>query len=188
MINNNTNIPYEIMTIDNIYTHDEIALYIKQIDNYSNKERLFSDNDFKNGKIYNIEHSDMIFNRIKPYLPSNYIDRNGKSWEFIGSCYYIFYAKLIENQHFGIHTDTGSFYDNKNNMYSKFTLLTYLNDDFIGGATQFYNSNLERTITIEPAINKTLIFDIDLFHKGDIILQGSKRWIGTEIVCRLKKV
>ena len=180
----NTNIPYEVMTIENIYTDEEIGFFINQIENRSDKERLFSDNRFKNGKVIDDKHSQMIFDRIRSHLPPNYQDREGNEWEFVKGCGYIFYSKFEEGEQFGIHTDTGSTYDEDNKMYSKFTVLTYLNDDFIGGNTQFFDSKLIPTISIIPKKNKTLLFDIDLFHKGEMIIQGVKYWIGTEIVCK----
>jgi hypothetical protein len=81
-----------------------------------------------------------------------------------------------------IHTDTGSEYDVPNNMYSKFTFLTYLNDGFTGGCTKFYDDRLRETCVITPERNRTLVFDIDLFHSGEKVLDGSKYWIGTELV------
>lgn len=34
----NTNIPYEVMTIENIYTDEEIGFFINQIENRSDKD------------------------------------------------------------------------------------------------------------------------------------------------------
>lgn len=179
-----TDIPYEIFTIDNLYTNEEIINNIHFIENADNRERTFTEQPFKNGKIINEELSNQIYSRIKSFLPKIYIDRNNKKWQPIETTKYIFYSKLIENNMFGIHTDTGSVYDIQNKKYSKFTLLTYLNDNFVGGNTQFYDGSFNETVTIVPIKNKTLIFDIDLFHKGNMIISGIKYWIGTEIVCK----
>ena len=58
-----------------------------------------------------------------------------------------------------------------------------LNDDFENGKTLFYDHDFKHTVTIEPKKNRTLIFDIDLFHKGEQVSKGEKYWIGTELVC-----
>ena len=106
-----------------------------------------------------------------------------KKWKIVNTCKYIFYVKYKQNESFDIHTDTGSIYNPAKNLYSKFTLLTYLNDDYIGGETVFYDTSLKETTKIIPKTNKTLIFDIDTFHKGNKVTEKNKYWIGTEIVC-----
>ena len=93
------------------------------------------------------------------------------------------YAKIGQGQMFGIHTDTGYEFDQKKNMFSKFTVLTYLNDDFEGGSTIFYNDDLKETTRIIPQAGETLVFDIDRFHAGENVTNGIKLWIGTELVC-----
>ena len=177
------NLPFEIMTFDNLYTVDEIKEHVKFIEMANNKEQRFTNNKFKNGKIINEELSNLIFSRLENILPKMYIDRNMKKWKIVNSSKYIFYAKYENNEFFNIHTDTGSIYDPVNNLYSKFTLLTYLNDDYVGGETIFYDEILKETSKIVPKTNKTLIFDIDIFHKGNNVTKNNKYWIGTEIVC-----
>jgi hypothetical protein len=103
-------------------------------------------------------------------------------FKVVGACPSIFYGKICQNQSFVTHTDTGSVFDKKNNLYSKFTMLIYLNYDFLGGETVFYDNNLLETCRITPKKNKTLIFDIDLFHSGSIVTSGTKYWIGTELL------
>jgi hypothetical protein len=179
-----SDISFEIFTLDNLYTNEEIIDYINFIEYSDDRERTFTEQPFKNGKIINENLSSKIYSRVKEFLPEIYVDRNNKKWQPIEATKFIFYSKLIENNMFGIHTDTGSVYDVKNNNYSKFTLLTYLNDNFIGGNTQFYDESFNETVMIVPNKNKTLIFDIDLFHKGNVIVKGTKYWIGTEIVCK----
>lgn len=181
---NHSDINFEIVTFDKLYTQKELSFYIDYIESQSIKNKSFTNQPFKNGKIINEELSNTIYERIKPILPKVYTDRNNVQWVPIGCSKYIFYSKLVENQSFGIHTDTGSEFDINNNRYSKFTLLTYLNSDYEGGDTIFYDNNFMETATIINCQNETLIFDIDLYHKGSTILNGVKYWIGTEIICQ----
>jgi len=182
-----TDLPFEIITIDGLYANDEVQRHIQFIEKSNKNERPFTNNEFKNGKVINEELSSLIYSRLKNILPEIYIDRNMKKWKIMNTCKYIFYAKYKKNESFGIHTDTGSIYDSINNLYSKFTLLTYLNDDYVGGETIFYDRNLEETTKIIPKTNKTVIFDIDTFHEGNIVKEKNKYWIATEIVCKLVK-
>ena len=178
-----SDISFEIFTIDNLFTNKELEEYKNFIENIDIKNRQFTNSNFKNGKSINNDLSQYIYSKLLPYLPNNYIDRNNKSWKFNSACKYIFYSKLESNQLFNLHTDTGSEYDDKQNIYSKYTALLYLNDDFEGGNTQFFDLNGKKTCTIIPKKNRILIFDIDLWHSGELITEGNKYWIGTEILC-----
>ena len=93
-------------------------------------------------------------------------------------------GKYKPNNKFGLHTDTGLFYDQFSKEKSKYTLLIYLNDDFEGGTTSFFTENFKPTVTIHPKIGRALLFDIDLWHKGDMLIKGEKYWIGCELISR----
>lgn len=181
-MNQISNISYEIFTLDNIYTNEKINEFIKYIDNQDETVKKFTDHNFKNGKIINTELSEYMFNSWKTYLPSIYTDRNGIKWEPVSAANYVMYSTIKSGEMFGLHTDTGCYYFPPSQ--SKFTVLTYLNDDFIGGSTQFYTNSLHKTYEILPEKGKTLIFDIDLFHQGNIVTFGEKYWIGSEIICK----
>jgi Rps23 Pro-64 3,4-dihydroxylase Tpa1-like proline 4-hydroxylase len=175
-------IPYEIFTIDNIYTDSEIEHLKKLVENADNKNRTFTCSNFKNGKVVNEQLSNIIYEKLTKSLPVVYKDRQGISYNFVGTPKFIMYAKVKKNQLFSIHTDTGAEYDEINNKYSKFTVLTYLNDDYEGGNTKFFDYNFKETVKINPKKNRTLIFDIDLYHSGEEVKEGNKYWIGTELV------
>lgn len=178
-----SNIPYEIFTIDNLYTESELNKFKKIVNNWDPSIRSFTNSEFKNGKLIMPEISSLMYSKIETFLPFKYIDRNNLNWTYKSSPHFIMYADVIENQQFSIHSDTGIIYDNKNNLYSKYTVLTYLNDDFEGGCTQFYDDKFNKTVCIIPKCNRTLIFDIDLFHAGLSVTKNNKQWIGTELVC-----
>ena len=67
----------------------------------------------------------------------------------------------------------------------KYTLLIYLNEDFKGGETVFYDDNFRKTTTIAPKAGSALFFDIALWHEAEGILAGKKYWIGTELMTPL---
>lgn len=94
----------------------------------------------------------------------------------------IMMSKYVEGEKFGLHTDTGLFYDSKSKTKSRYTMLIYLNDNFDGGSTVFYNNNFVITDTVVPKRGSCLIFDIDLWHEGQPISNGIKYWIGCEII------
>ena len=84
---------------------------------------------------------------------------------------------------FGLHTDTGLHYDVAARTKTRWTLLVYLNDDFDGGATVFHDPAswaVSRRVT--PQTGKALLFDIDLWHAGEVVRSGEKRWVGCEVI------
>lgn len=164
--------PFELFTMDGLFTNEECLKWLSDIQNTSFEHtRPFTQSNFNNGKVINPETSQFIFHRIAPHLPSNFHTRVVK---------YIFFSHIKAGQEFGIHTDTGSEYDIKNNEKSAYTVLIYLNDDFKGGTTQFYTKNLIPTAEIHPKKGRVLMFNIDLFHQGKLVVEGDKYWIGTE--------
>jgi len=83
---------------------------------------------------------------------------------------------------FNLHTDTGLYYDRESQTKSRWTLLIYLNDDFDGGQTEFFDDSWVLTRTIEPVAGTALLFDINLWHRGTEVTKGEKHWIGCEII------
>ena len=184
-----SSIPFEIFTIDDLYTDDEIEIFLQFVKNADESNRKFTNSPFKNGKVIHEHFSTLMFERIRKHLPEVYTDRQslqqGRQWEFVRVPKYVMYASICSGKMFGIHTDTGCEYNNRTREYSKFTVLTYLNDDYEGGHTSFYDDDFNLTTSITPRKNRTLVFDMDLFHKGNVVESGEKHWIGTELVCRL---
>lgn len=178
-------IPFEVFTIDNMYSQEEVESFLQMVETAGEDNRRFTYSSFKNGKIVNEELSSKMFERLRKHLPDVYVDRQGRQWCFQCAPKFIMYAKLQSGQMFGIHTDTGCEYDEQTHRYSKFTVLTYLNDNYSGGHTTFFDDNFKPTASIIPKANTTLVFDIDLFHQGGQVIEGNKYWIGTELVCTL---
>jgi hypothetical protein len=89
-------------------------------------------------------------------------------------------SKYHKGGQIGLHTDT-PYYISKTE-YSKYKVLIYLNDDFEGGHTEFYDDNFVKQLVIVPKQGACVIFDMDIFHKGNEVLDGLKYWIGFEII------
>ena len=174
--------PFELFEITNLYRENEIQEYIQQINDFSTNMNCVNNTRdiYKKIKRKDPIHSELIFSRIKALLPENYLDTKGINWTLSGISDYIHYSHIKENEFIGLHSDTGSIFDPIENRYSKFTLLTYLTDDFRGGETVYYVD--EGRIEIKPETNKTIIFDIKLFHEGKKVLEGNKYWLKTDLV------
>ncbi len=178
-----TRVPYEVFTIDDLFTNEEIdGLAAFVVDAFDKPVRNFTNNDFDNGKLVQPETSGFIYDRLKPFLPDKYDGAEG-AWTFEGVINTIMFAKVQKGKQFGIHTDTGYEYNVATNRFSKYTLLLYLNEDFEGGSTTFFSDRFEELFSVIPKKGRVLCFDIDMFHKGDVVSNGEKLWIGTELVC-----
>ena len=176
---------FEIFTCDGLFSDDELREFEAIIRSGDDKTHRFTSSPFKNGKIVEPDISEMIWNRIKGHLPATYSSADGKTWKFVGVPHIVMYAEVKKGQLFGLHTDTGCVYEDDGKVRSKHTLLIYLNDDFAGGETEFFDSAWNRSCLIQPKANRLLCFDIDLFHQGKAVLHGHKRWLGTELVVQL---
>lgn len=174
-------LPYEVFTINGLFV-DMVSEWKDYVMSADPKNRTFTYAEFKNGKVILPETSQLIWNRMRCCLPDTYKDQHGDVWEFVGVTKYVMYSMIEPGQSFPIHTDTGAEYSADGE--SKFTVLIYLNEDFEGGNTQFYDRDFRMTCSIKPEAGKLLAFDIDLFHAGMPVENGSKLWIGTELVCK----
>lgn len=164
-----------VYVIPDFLNEDEINTFL----NMTFPDESFSFNNsgkFKNGKWMDTSISTMFYDKLIQII------KEDRGRPFIGANDVIMMGEYKKDDIFGLHTDTGLYYNRKENKKSCWTLLIYLNDDFIGGTTSFYNDQFELTTTIIPKKGTALLFDIDLWHKGDQLYEGYKKWIGCEII------
>lgn len=165
----------DILTFPNFLTKDECDEYIWFI---KEKEAVcFTDSGlFTNKKWYDLSLSTFFYERLKSFCADN-CERYLRPNDVVMAGMY------KPGDSFSMHTDTGLFYDRKKREKSRWTMLIYLNDGYEGGETIFYDSDTwEEKVRIKPEEGKCLLFDIDLWHKGDVLLSGEKYWIGCEII------
>ena len=83
-----------------------------------------------------------------------------------------------EGQYFGLHGDQS--YLGDNGERSLLTLIVYLNDDYIGGETDF--PELGERILPEPG--KALLFQHMVLHEGCTVLRGTKYVLRSDVLYR----
>lgn len=148
------------------------------LDKYLNKktERNFTETgQFDDNKFIDQNLADYFYELLDVYTKGKLCDIN-----IYKTNKYIMTAKYQTNEGFSIHTDTGLYFNYKENKGSKFTFLIYLNDDYTGGVTIFYFK--ENQISIKPKVGKSIKFDMEIPYCGDKIISGDKYWIGCEII------
>ncbi len=163
----------DIITFPNFITDKECNAFIELSTNKVASN--FTDSGkFTNKKWVDYELTNLFFCRLKELTnDSRYIKPNNL----------IMSGSYKPGDSFGLHTDTGLFYSKDTNTKSKWTLLIYLNNNFEGGETVFYDTDTwKEHCRIKPEKGKALLFDIDLWHRGMEITDGMKHWIGCEII------
>jgi len=172
---------FPIIEIDNFITQQEsevllasrIKLFEKANTHYPS---YYRDNDRYLEDAPTIAHE--LFLKLKSYDFKN----KDLLHQMIGLNERIRFCRYQEGQSFSIHQD-GVYYPAESQA-TKYTFLLYLNDDFKGGKTSFYNSKTDTNSrkSIRPKKGKLIIFDHRIWHKGDLILKGDKYILRSDII------
>ncbi len=165
-----------IYELENFLDANECIKFINLIENNNIIVPFTNAGNFTNNKWTDIDLATNFFNKLNKYNINDNIIRPNNI---------ITSGKYIKGDQFSLHTDTGLFYDIKNKEETRWTLLIYLNDNYEGGNTDFYLDNFSTIKTIKPKSGKAILFDIDLWHKGNEVLNGTKYWIGCEIIGKM---
>lgn len=165
-----------INTFDDFLSDEECKKFIDQIHEKKNKVGFTNHGLFQNDKYVDCDLATIFFNKLKKRSNNN---------NFIKPNSLIMSGMYSSGDLFGLHTDTGLHYDVKNGMKSRYTLLIYLNDNFTGGETIFYDDMFNKIKQVQPHKGMGLIFDIDIWHEGKVVCNGHKYWIGCEIIGKI---
>lgn len=160
--------------VPDFLTPEECDAFIKLVDQPRDHVQNFTDvGTFENRKWVDQELADRFVSRLGSPCRANKLIMSGK---------------YRPGDSFCLHTDTGLYYNSDTGEKTRWTLLVYLNDDFEGGETVFYDESFRETRRVIPKKGKALVFDIDLWHKGNEVRSGVKYWIGCEIIGLLQIV
>ena len=173
----NTNNKPFLMEIDDIFSEEECKQLIERANNqgYEYVDRgiaqyfrtIFDDKGLAQN----------LYTQLYHLIPKTF---NGKKVQGLNNIFRI--SKYIKGCQFQIHKD-GVNQDNRGNR-SVMTLNIFLNDDFEGGETDFFNSfnNLDLRFSVKPKTGRGALFDSQQYHKGNEILQGFKYLIRTDVM------
>lgn len=115
--------------------------------------------------------------RARPYLPP----AQGQ-WQLSGLNERFRFYRYDPGQSFKRHYD-GSFH-RPNGEQSFLTLMVYLNAEFTGGQTVFYDAHDRLRARVEPAAGIALVFDHQLIHEGAPVESGRKYVLRTDVMFR----
>jgi hypothetical protein len=159
-----------IQVLDGLLTSEECQQFIQQL-NVDKLQRI--DNHmatYDRNILVNDEFADIMYNRVQSYLPEGTIRCNE----------YFRFSKYHPGQEFKIHTD-GTNQDKFNNM-SKYTINIFLNTEFTGGETDFFDANGHVVIHAIPKVGRGVIFDREILHCGNKVSSGYKYLLRTDVM------
>jgi prolyl 4-hydroxylase len=140
-----------------------------------NNEQLIVKGIRNNDRIlYESQHlAEKFFGKSKPFL-----EQNIGLYEIKDLNEMFRFYKYSVGQRFKMHRD-GSF-ERNNEECSFYTFLIYLNDDFVGGETEFKD-----LFTIKPKTGSLLVFLHPHKHEGKILLKGNKYALRSDVMYKL---
>lgn len=132
-----------VYTFPDFLSDEECRAYRELVYNPPSGAAHFTNSGiFQNKKWVDKELADLFYSKIQTFVePSDLAIRANNL---------IMTGNYEPGQQFNIHTDTGLFYDRANKEKSRWTLLIYLNDDFEGGHTIFYDDKWNKSHDITP--------------------------------------
>ena len=120
-----------------------------------------------------------FFERAKAMLTANWL-----GWELLAFNERFRFYRYDVGQTFNRHFD-GAFSRNDGEQ-SQFTFLIYLNDDFEGGQTNFYDDDGALTHSVGPRQDTALVFWHPMMHEGATVTRGRKYVLRTDVMYRCK--
>jgi len=162
---------------DNIFTSEECQKLIKHFDSSKVKfidrgiaeyYRLEEDSD---------EMATFLWNKIKLYLPKYYA--NG---EIVCLNTHFRYSKYEHGMEFSKHRD--GINQDKNGNRSVITFNIFLNDEFNGGETDFFDDSGKLIVSAKPKPGRAALFDSQILHCGNKVLNGCKYLLRTDVMIK----
>ncbi|KAL9653265.1 hypothetical protein ABK040_010972 [Willaertia magna] len=128
--------------------------------------------------------SDILFERIKDFVPKVYIEQNtGDIWDlsYLNSRWR--YCRYTKGQHFLAAHEDGPYLMDKNTR-SFYTFMMYINDGYIDGRTTFVKDRitLEEVDHVEPVEGLAICFKHENLHYGTVLKDGVKYLMRSELM------
>lgn len=90
------------------------------------------------------------------------------------------FYRYDSDQRFAPHVD--GYFSRPSGDRSQLTFMVYLNDDFTGGETKFYDPDARLRFTVRPERGMALTFVHLQFHEGAAVVSGRKYVLRTDVM------
>jgi prolyl 4-hydroxylase len=141
------------------------AFGMQRIPEVRNNERVMVDDH---------QRADWLWERLREHLPLEW-----EGWRVVGLNERLRYYRYHPGQYFRWHHD-GCFRRSREER-SMLTLMVYLNDDFLGGETQF---DVGLRHAVRPERGSALVFEHQVRHQGEEVFDGTKYVLRTDVMYR----
>jgi hypothetical protein len=173
-----------IWTVDAVFSPDECAQMIASVEAMGFEEALITTGRgmVMNKSVRNNDRvifddaarANAVFARVKDHLLACIDD-----WDLCGLNERFRAYRYDPGQRFKPHFD-GCFVREYEVEESAITMMIYLNDNFVGGATQFHDYEM----LIRPTVGRVLFFFHPVLHEGCEVVSGRKYVLRTDVMYR----
>jgi prolyl 4-hydroxylase len=181
-------LPDGAFLLQDFMTHDECARIIRAAESHGFGSTQYPKAYRGNERLTTTDHSlaSAMWARVEPFVPQR-LTLDGSEWEPVGLNETWRLSKYSPGDDFKIHLD-GKYLRDQNEQ-SMFTVNAYLNADFSGGSTRFYNAERDHIVgSIKPATGLCLIFrqppGARLAHDGEEVASGVKYLVRSDVMYR----
>jgi hypothetical protein len=150
----------EINITENLFLSEDISIFLNETNDIM-WETPNEINDY-NRNDYNRKNIGKIFGKYKIYLENFLHVKYKKKYYLIGGGVWINKVTPSTNTHDAYHFDD-----------SDLSIVTYLNDDFMGGEFEYINKN-GSNIKINPTKGQSLIMDGKTLHRVLPVISGER--------------
>jgi hypothetical protein len=161
--------------LDGILSPEECQFLIDRFEKEELKPLQTSMADYDRGIWDNEEWSDKIFQRVKPFLPAEIRDVAGVNT-------YLRFSKYKDGGRFDMHIDGVN--QDKHGRRTIMTINIFLNSasEFSGGETEFFDDAGQLAFKAVPKAGRGAIFDRTIPHCGNVVRDGYKYLIRTDVM------
>ena len=124
--------------------------------------------------------ADTLWERLRQFIPATL-----EEWRVLGLNERFRFYRYDPGQKFAMHFD--GYFQRSNGERSQLTFMVYLNDDFTGGETKFYqeDGSLLR-VSVRPERGMALLFAHLQLHEGAPVVRGRKYVLRTDVMYTLR--
>lgn len=130
---------------------------------------------YKRGRRFNKRWAEVLFERIRELIPAQY--------RAVGCNECFRFSEYEPGGEFKLHRD--GFNQDSHGNRSVITVNIFLNDDFEGGATDFFWEDRTLRKSVEPKPGRAAIFDSRNLHAGQLVTAGKKYLLRTDVMSAL---
>lgn len=162
--------------IDNVFTKEECEDLIKKAESIGFKTIDRSIALYDRVIMTDKKLADHLYNKYKNIIPE-YIDGE----RVVGINDHFRFSKYHIGGKFDIHLD--AFNTDSNGNISRLTFNIFLNEDFEGGETDFYEDDAKTLrCSVKPKTGRGALFYSQQYHCGNKVTKGNKYLIRTDVM------